>query len=81
MPEPPVVAESAAATSAERGLADARFMAVARLLGSRAERAPEPVVEHHDGSAEYGYVDQSSAKRGVVTIDAAGEVSSAVFGP
>ncbi|CAN5133022.1 hypothetical protein BH10PSE17_BH10PSE17_31110 [soil metagenome] len=67
--------------SVARQLADTRFLAVARMLGSRTVQAPEPELERHGDDLEFGYVDPASAKRIIVTVDGGGAVSSKVLGP
>ena len=60
------------------GVPHAGHAAACHMLGSRATEAPIPEIEVRAGSSEFAYVDPSSAKRVIVTVEAV-EVVNASF--
>ncbi len=64
-----------------RALADARFLAVARALGSKATAAPTPELDRDGDAVVFLYVDPTSAKRITIFVPPDEQLSARVQGP
>jgi hypothetical protein len=74
-------AQAAPSDDDSRRIADAKFMQVVKVIGSKATAAPEPEIEKRADETVYVYVEPTYAKRVTVTVSAQGESMVKVQGP
>ena len=70
--------EKSVTTSEARSIADTRYVAHAKALGSNSAVIPQPTTEYRSNDTVFVYIEPVSKKKVIVIVDKSGKVADGI---